>query len=253
MRAWTIHSLRGKPAALSLEKSNWPRSLEDPTGFYLECLRHFHTELPVELRKHRAYFDRNARGFGEDAFHVMWKLLLQEFQPANFLEIGVFRGQVISLISLWSRQNRISCEVWGISPFTGSGDSTSSYRRDLDYYEDTLRNFDKFGLSHPKLLRASSTDPEALTRIASRTWDMIYIDGNHDYEVVLKDWEACSRSIKPGGIIVLDDSGLTTAYRAPIFAMAGIDGPSRVAKGIDRTRFREVLQVGHNRAFQKVQ
>jgi predicted O-methyltransferase YrrM len=142
--------------------------------------------------------------------------------------------------------------VWGISQFSGSGDSTSSYQRGFDYYQDVLQNFDHFGLPHAKLLRASSTDPEALQLIASRKWDMIYIDGNHDYEVVLKDWEACAKSIKPGGIIVLDDSGLTTAYRAPVFATAGIEGPSRVAQEIDRREFREVLQVGHNRAFEKV-
>lgn len=252
VRTWTIYRLRNQPASLSLERPNWPISLKEPTRFYLECLRQFHRELPVEFRQHRAYFDSNRRGFGEDAFHVMWDMLLKEFKPANFLEIGVFRGQVVSLVSLLSRCNKVACEVWGISPFSGSGDSTSSYRRDLDYYEDTLRNFDHFNLPHPKLLRASSTDPEALTLIASRAWEMIYIDGNHDYEIVAKDWEACSRSIKPGGIIVLDDSGLTTSYRSPAFAMAGIAGPSRVAKEIDRTRFREVLQVGHNRAFQKV-
>lgn len=252
MRAWTIYKLRKQPANFSLERSNWFLSLQDPTSFYLECLRQFHRELPVELRQHRAYFDSSRRGFGEDAFHVMWDLLLGEFKPASFLEIGVYRGQVISLVSLWSRHYGVPCEVWGISPFTGSGDSTSSYRRDLDYYEDTLRNYDHFGLPHPKLQRASSTDPEALVLIASRAWDMIYIDGNHDYRVVVKDWEACSKSIKPGGIIVLDDSGLTTAYRAPVFAMAGIEGPSRVAKEVDRSRFREVLQVGHNRVFQRI-
>jgi len=34
----------------------------------------------------------NRRGFGENAFHTMWYLLLEEFKPATFLEIGVFRG-----------------------------------------------------------------------------------------------------------------------------------------------------------------
>jgi hypothetical protein len=252
VRFWTIRKLRRQPSAMSLARSNWQRSLEDPTGFYFECLRHFHRELPVEIREHRAYFTRERRGFGEDAFHVMWQLLLQEFQPANFLEIGVFRGQVISLVTLWSRRAGVACEVWGISPFSGSGDSTSSYRRDLDYYQDTLQNFDHFGLPHPRLLRAGSTDREAVELIRSRPWDMIYIDGNHDYEVVQQDWDACSSSIKSGGIIVLDDAGLTTNFRPPVFATAGIEGPSRVAREIDRSRFRELLQVGHNRAFQKI-
>lgn len=252
VRAWTIWRLCNSPPGLSLERSNWTQSLQDATKFYLTCVRHFYVELPAEFRQHRTYFRSGRRGFGEDAFHVMWKLLYQEFRPASFLEIGVFRGQVISLASLCSRLNGAPCEVWGISPFSDAGDSTTSYQRGLDYYEDVLLNFDQLHLPRPKLLRAASTDREALDLIGSRSWDMIYIDGNHDYDVVLKDWDACSRNLKTGGIIVLDDAGLTTAYRAPVFATRGHPGPSRVAQEIDRSQFREILQVGHNRVFQRL-
>jgi hypothetical protein len=81
---------------------------------------------------------------------------------------------------------------------------------------------------------------------------MIYIDGNHDYEIARQDWELCSRHLSGRGVIVLDDSGLTTSFRPPAFATGGHPGPSRLAQEIDRKEFREVLQVGHNRAFQKI-
>ena len=57
-------------------------------------------------------------------------------------------------------------------------------------------------------------------------------------------------AIKPGGIIILDDSGLSTSYRPPAFATGGHPGPSRLASGIDPGQFQEILQVGHNRVFQ---
>ena len=50
----------------------------------------------------------------------------------------------------------------------------------------------------------------------------------------------------------MDDSGSTTSYRPPIFATAGLADPSRLAQEIDRSQFREILQVGHNRVFQKM-
>jgi hypothetical protein len=53
-------------------------------------------------------------------------------------------------------------------------------------------------------------------------------------------------------VIVLDDAGLYTAYRAPAFAFTGHPGPSRLAQEIDRTTFQEIVQVGHNRVFQKL-
>ena len=246
--------LAGAPRRISLAPPNWKRSLDDPTGFYSECVRYFHSELPEEFRRHRQYFhnvQNNRRGYGESAFHTMWRLLLEKLRPANFLEIGVFRGQIISLVALWARLEGASCEVWGISPFSSAGDSVTAYRKDIDYYQDTLLNFDYFDLRHPGLVRAYSTDPQAVEFIRSRLWELIYIDGNHDYEVVRKDWQVCSESLKPGGVIVLDDAALTTKYKPPIFASQGHPGPSRLAQEIDRTRFRELLQVGHNRVFQK--
>jgi hypothetical protein len=254
-RCWFEWRLSRQPPQFSLDRRHWDQSLQDPTGFYAECTRFFFQGLPPAYRDHRAYFynvPNNRRGFGENAFHTMWYLLLQELKPRNFLEIGVFRGQVISLVALWARLSGQQCDVWGISPFTGAGDSTSKYRRDLDYQSDTLRNFEHFNLPRPNLVRASSLDPEAVHLIGSKTWDLVYIDGNHDYEVANQDWELCSRNVKPGGIIVLDDAGLFTAYAPRIFSTAGIEGPSRLAREIDRSRFREVLQVGHNRAFQRI-
>ena len=252
-RRWMNWRLSNRPPQMSLDRSNWGQSLREPTLFYFECVRYFHQRLPPELKAHRAYFYEGRRGFGEDAFHVMWYLLLEEFKPGNFLEIGVFRGQVISLVALWAKRRGIACDVHGISPFSPAGDSTSRYPEGIDYQKDTLANFDYFGLTHPQLTRAYSTDPPALEMIGSRAWDMIYIDGNHDYPVALKDWQACSRSVKPGGVIVLDDAGLTTPYQPPGYAgTRGHPGPSRVAQEIDRAQFREILQVGHNRGFQKI-
>src|SRR4029078_2527568 len=118
-------------------------SLEEPSKFYLECLRFFHQKLPPEIKAHRNWFynvPENRRGDGEDAFHVMGFLLFQEFRPPDFLEVGVFRGQTISLAALLAKSQGASCRVFGISPFTPASDGVSSYRKDIGYYEDTLRN-----------------------------------------------------------------------------------------------------------------
>jgi hypothetical protein len=239
-------------APADLKPSDWAKSLSDPTGFYLDCFRFFHQRLPAELREHRVYFTSEGRGFGEDAFHTEWFLLFREFKPTSFLEIGIFRGQTLSLAAMLSRMNNLQTRVCGISPFSSAGDSVSRYRGDVDFFHDTLENFKHFKLPFPELVRAFSTDPEAERFIASKEWEMVYIDGNHDYEIARKDWEICSRYLKSGGIIVLDDSALNTTYRPPAFATAGHPGPSRLAREIDNKQFREILRVGHNRVFQKI-
>ena len=247
-----VEHLKSQELIDTIDPENFSESLRDPDAYYCRAFQDFHHTVPAELRAHRAYFQIDQRGFGEDAFHTMWWRLFREFMPQSFLEIGVYRGQVVSLIAQLSKLEGNPCEITGISPFSSSGDSVSIYRSDLNYLEDTLAHFKHFGLQEPILVNAFSNDPLALEVIAARSWDMIYIDGNHDYDVVVKDWAACSKAIKPGGIIILDDSGLTTAYHPPAFSTAGHPGPSRLASEIDPNCFKEILQVGHNRVFQKL-
>lgn len=256
----TLHKLRSKQAlrkVLAQEADfssleDWGRSLSDPTGYYLDCVRYFHgPHFPEELKMHRRYFLQDQRGFGEDAFHVMWWMLFCKLRPEHFLEIGVYRGQTISLAALLHRMLSITGSVTGISPFSPVGDSVSRYKTHLDYLQDTQLNFRAFDLPAPELLRAFSTDRVATERIKHATWDAIYIDGNHDYAVAKADWSTCSASVRVGGIVVLDDSALATAYNPPRFATAGHLGPSQLALEIDNEELREILRVGHNRVFQK--
>ena len=237
--------------AVEILRADWPQSLSDPTAFYIRCCHYFDRNLPEALRRHRDYFSRDGRGFGEDAFHTLWFLLFREFRPSSFLEIGVFRGQSLSLAALLAREFKLDCFVQGVSPFSLAGDAVSKYRRDVDYYSDTGKNFSHFSLPAPSLLKAYSTDPEAVTLIASRAWDIIYIDGCHDYEVARQDWDLCAKNLASGGLIVLDDASLHTDFRPPAFATAGHPGPSRLAAEISRPPFAEILRVGHNRVFQK--
>ena len=243
--------LRSTADASSL--ANWSRSLQDPTGFYLDCVRVFHSrQFPQELKAHRSYFQTAGRGFGEDAFHVMWWMLFRELRPVRFLEIGVYRGQTLSLAALLQRKLNVLGSVTGISPFSPAGDACSTYRESVNYREDTLENFRHFNLPPPELVQAFSTDAAAHDRIGRDEWDAVYIDGNHDYGVARADWELCARHTRIGGIIVLDDASLLTTYRPAAFATAGHPGPSQLAEEIDHRSFREVLRVGHNRVFEKL-
>jgi len=182
----------------------------------------------------------------------MWHALFAYFRPESFLEIGVYRGQTISLAALCAKEIGFPCSIYGLSPFTDSGDSVSVYKKGLNYYEDTLKNFQHFELPLPNLIRGFSTDSKVLQLIRHKKWPMIYIDGNHDYAVAREDFINSASVLTPTGIIVLDDSGLSTTFDAPFYATRGHPGPSELAKEVPSFGFQEVLQVGHNRVFQKI-
>jgi cephalosporin hydroxylase len=215
------------------------------------AVHYYRYHLPFEIREHRKYFAQEQRGFGEDAFHTMWWMLLREFQPQMCLEIGIYRGQVISLWTLISQSINYPCEVHGISPFTSMGDSVSTYMVDVDYYNDTLNAFNHFNLPAPTLVKALSTDPEAINHIARRRWNLIYIDGSHDFEIALADYRLCRDHLVSGGLLVLDDASIGTSFRPPSFSFAGHPGPSRVAAEFAMKDMVFLGAVGHNNVFQK--
>src|SRR5262245_2653445 len=72
------------------------------------------------LRDHRNWVEKYNWGFGDRAFHYMWYLLLTQeilgrVNPA-LLEIGVYKGQVISLWTLIARETRKVPHIYAISP-----------------------------------------------------------------------------------------------------------------------------------------
>lgn len=225
---------------------------KDRTTQYKYFHHYFWNLSPDWLKKHRDYFSKEMRGFGEDAFHSMWYFLLKEFKPKNILEIGVYRGQTLSLFSLLANKFGFASEIHGISPFTSAGDEVSEYMKNLDYVNDVKTNFNYFKLPSPILHKGFSTDEEMIKIIESKQWDLIYIDGNHDYEVAKQDFEISSKNIKNGGLIVLDDASLNTEYIPAFYSTAGHSGPSKVALEIDLNLFEEILSVGHNRVFKKL-
>lgn len=223
----------------------------DRNTLYAYFHHHFYHYCPPEVRAHRKYFHSNSRGFGEDAFHAMWFTLLREFRPASCLEIGVYRGQVISLWTLISRLLEFPSQVHGISPFTSVGDAISEYAENVDYLADTVGSFDLLGLKRPTLVRALSTDPAALEHLASGGWELIYIDGSHDYEVVLADYRNSVARLTANGLLIMDDASLGTTFRPPLFSFAGHPGPSRIAAELAMKELTFLGAVGHNVIFMK--
>ena len=104
----------------------------DKIDVYSYLFLYFHKYLPKELKRHRGYFFSEFRGFGEDAFHSLWYLLFNEYKPENVLEIGIYRGQTLSLFHILSKNLNMSNYVAGISPLDSSGDDFSEYL-EIDY------------------------------------------------------------------------------------------------------------------------
>lgn len=226
-------------------------ALEDLDAIYRYAHYYHGRRSPRVLRDHREYFRKSGRGFGEDAFHALWWLLVAQEQPSRMLEIGVYRGQVISLWSLISKLTGRPIRVHGVSPLADAGDSVSEYVK-IDYEADVAQNHSHFGLGNPSITKALSTEPSGADVIRGGAWDVIYIDGGHDKVVVEADYENSLVGLSSRGVIVFDDAALYLPYspRYPI-ATAGHPGPSAVVRDRAMKEMDYLGAVGHNVIFRK--
>jgi len=233
---------------MSFQEFNWRDDRETH-----QRINEIFTELvnaDPELKAFRDFVEGNNDtpvkifGFGERSFLWMWKLLVDEM-PDNFrfLEIGVFRGQILALIRTLSKHKLAT--IIGITPLDSTGGHWES-----DYEADIKLLHETFNLQQPEIIKGLSTDKKIIEQ-AKGEYDIIYIDGGHEEEVAEADVINYSPMVKLGGYLVVDDCA--NKYDLPYGYFRGIESVSRaVDRNLPNKQFKEIFSVVHNRIFQRV-
>jgi hypothetical protein len=214
----------------------------------------FHTNVAQGLPSINKVFEFS-EGFGERAFCWLWHLLVKDMGTAfKFMEIGVFKGRVLAIVEALASGCGKSATMYGITPLSTTGDKYSGYDN-VDYAAAILANFKTFEASAERttIYKGLSND----TRIVglaqgSGQYDIIYIDGCHDYEVVCQDIANYLPLVRTGGYLVMDDASLYLPN--PYGQFLGHPDVSRAAKEkLDSNPAVEHLfAVGHNRVWRKL-
>lgn len=246
-----------------------------------ECNDRVHGEFTAAtaadplLASHRGHVEQHKLGFGDPAFHAMWKLLLgaahERFGRVDALEIGVFKGQVISLWALLAKTHGWPVRVHAVTPLEGQALRGSRILRSLKYrlfprfrervqsgdfypdddYEAIVRRlFAHFGLdfSEVRLVRGYSNATAVLDALKSDRFHLIYVDGDHTYEGAASDIRLYAPKVVAGGWLVMDDA----AFDLPGTAFwKGYKSVARACELLPALGFTNVLNVGHNRVFEK--
>jgi hypothetical protein len=155
------------------------------------------------LKSYRDWIEANAFGFGERCFLWMWKRIIDEMpEDFTFLEIGVFRGQILAIVEYLAINSGKYVERCGITPLDSSDGHWES-----DYLSDIMQLHEQFKIhEHFVLLKGSSTEPRIIELARSKPeLNILYIDGGHAYDVVRSDIEHYAPLVKPGGYLVIDD------------------------------------------------
>ena len=134
-------------------------------------------------------------------------LLLEKMPKGSVCaEIGVWKGdfsdlildmaspKTLHLIDPWEFQSEFSERMYG--------GSVARSQRDMDLIYEGVRN--RFGECRNIIFNRGKSE-KVLYEFPDDYFDWVYIDGNHYYDYVMKDLEACFLKVKPGGIIAGDD------------------------------------------------
>lgn len=125
---------------------------------------------------------------------------LKTLRPRAMLEIGTANGGTLFMMSRICAPDAIivSLDLPG-GPFGGG------------YTEDRVPLYEAFALPGQtiRLIRGDSHQRKSLDTVrhllAQQTLDFLFIDGDHTYEGVRKDFEMYSPLVKPGGFVAFHD------------------------------------------------
>lgn len=129
---------------------------------------------------------------------ISWKSCsLQLPEHVDYLEIGGYHGA--NVLDVNKMFGDVSITV--IDPFENV-DMYREYIGELDTAYDIFKN-NTSGLSNVILLKQQSSD--ALPTLSNNTFDLIFIDGNHNPSNILEDAVLSYRKLRTGGYMIFDD------------------------------------------------
>lgn len=228
--------------SLDIIKTNWKDTPENHEMINKSFIDMVNVNHPLRIL--RDWVESNIWGFGERSFYWMWKLIIDEIpEKFTFMEIGVFRGQILALVEMLAEKSGRKVDLYGVSPLSSEGGYWES-----NYEEDVHKIFDTFGLIRPNLIKGLSTDKDIIDRCRIPL-DILYIDGGHEKEIVKSDLINYTPFIKEGGYLVIDDCcndlNLPKGY---------FKGHQQVTEAVNENlpkEFEFLFSVVHNKVWQK--
>jgi predicted O-methyltransferase YrrM len=171
-------------------------------------------ESPL-FAEHTAYYRMNepwASGLVNAAGLALFRLLIPSIAAKNVVEIGTNKGWTAYVMAAAMEDAGLDGIVHTVGPYDAE--------RFLPVYETWSENMKKHVRFYPENSAAFFQDAIA----KHDRFELIFVDGNHDYEFALFDIQCAARVVTPGGYVVIDNIDLSDVHRAAAQFLATASG-----------------------------
>ena len=114
--------------------------------------------------------------------------LCETYAPLDILEIGTYCGTSAAHMAAADARNRVTT---------------------VDIQPDAKIQADSIGL--PNLTAITADSSKVLAQLGAQTFDLIYVDGWHDFNQTYGEYVLFRPSLRDGGLMIFDDVGLEMA------------------------------------------
>jgi predicted O-methyltransferase YrrM len=126
-------------------------------------------------------------------------------KPIRYAEIGAFYGaNLLSVASTYGAHPE--SVLIAIDPWTDYSEYPEYKGQQETIYETFQSNIQSSGFAD-KIVVKRGFSYDVLQTLEDNSFDMIYVDGNHESEFILEDGVLAFRKLKVGGYLIFDDYG----------------------------------------------
>ncbi len=135
--------------------------------------------------------------FFSNYFNI-WNKFLHKFKKFHYLELGTFEGMSALFVNELKNCDKIVC----VDPYIDYARSKKYEFSMIDVFESLDQKLNKLKKKKIKLIKKKSDDFFIENK---QFFDVIYIDGDHRYEFVKRDFINSLSCLKKDGILICDD------------------------------------------------
>jgi len=147
-------------------------------------------------------------GFRGNVYNMSYKwlsLIPEPSTPIKIMEIGSYHGaNICSYMKTYAKHDKT--EIHCVDPWTDYEGYNEYQTKQPTNYSTFLHNISKLDpIDMNKLYIHRGLSEDIVHTFPNESFDIIYIDGNHEVRYVLEDAVVCFKKLKRGGWMIFDD------------------------------------------------